>query len=362
MLEVGMFRMLALSVAALVVSAAAGGPALAQRGDVYASGGQAKGTDCTGIQRAADDQASIAYETRLKGCGNDAGCRQAAMDAYQQRRFENLHDTGICANRNKKVLLQAQISEPCALAKGEADLDAEIAKTQAEKACDRRDAVCNMAPMKPFEDKLRANLAAYSACLKRVGAPPEGPSLGRVPPTGQIPPRGPCAYPRNSVTCQLPSDSPYSFPEPQRPRAPTDLGSPYSFPEPLPPRASGKPDNPYGDGSAQPQPPDVDPPPDAAMVARWRNYRWKDDQPGWNDLGEYGKRPGGGDYRAYRFENGQAYEFPTKWGTDPLDTTEPAKLLGPKPSPGDTRPRRVLGIATYTDSNGPVTRPGFQIK
>ena len=175
-----MFRIVALSVAALVVSAAACGPALAQQGDVFASGGQARGADCAGAKRTADDQSETEYETALKGCGN-AGSRLAASDAYQQRGFEILHDYQMCEDGNKKTMLKAQISTACEMEKAEADLDAEIAKTQAEKACYYRDGVCNMAPMKPFEDKRRANLAAYSICLKRVGPPSAGPYLGRTP-------------------------------------------------------------------------------------------------------------------------------------------------------------------------------------
>ena len=144
--------------------------------------------------------------------------------------------------------------------------------------------------------------------LKGRAAPPEGPYLGHVPPTGQIPPRGPCAYPRNQVTCQLPETPEY--------------------------KAALKEwmdQSPYNDPSNfkfKPKPPPT-------------TYTWKDDRPGWN------VDTGGGDFRAYRFPNGHVYEFARNVGGESggfLQTSPPPKEQTQK---GYER----LGDAPYKDRN-----------
>ena len=152
--------------------------------------------------------------------------------------------------------------------------------------------------------------------LKIGGAPPEGPYLGNIPPTGQIPRRGPAAYPPGRVTAQAPSQG----------------SSPYAYPA----------QSPYGDGGVTAQPAPTTQPPPAG-----RKYPVVLGMPTWLP-------PKGLDVRAYRFDDGHVYEFETQIANDVLLTDNEM------PPVGQRQGNRIQLRATYRDfTNGVVSlRPG----
>jgi hypothetical protein len=164
------------------------------------------------------------------------------------------------------------------------------------------------------------------------GVSPEGPYIGRSPPTGQVARRGPGAYPPSRVTCQT-----------SRPPTAAEMAemnrNPYWAPDCTKPGDEGS--GPYGgpNDSATPQP--------AASKPAKLKYPWILGRPGWIAAS-------GGDIRAYRFADGQVYEFPT---------TAPEGVLQSYPPPKVFR-NGVLkqGVATYKALNGPRTVPGTYIE
>lgn len=147
--------------------------------------------------------------------------------------------------------------------------------------------------------------------LRRVGVPPEGPYLGRSPPTGQPPQRGPNAYPRNRVICQ------FTGPPPTAEQSKRMDADQYYCPQNDTPVPANDGSSPYG-SFANP----LTPLPETPKPLKLK-YPWILGKPGWIDSGRIG-------IHAYRFDDGHVYEFKTTVeGHDGyvLQTSPPPKLL-----------------------------------
>jgi hypothetical protein len=160
------------------------------------------------------------------------------------------------------------------------------------------------------------------------GGAPEGPFVGRLPPTGQIPRQGPSAYPPGNVTCQ-------QYYKKLTPAQIEEMGrSPYGCN--ITPDPDAKSSSPYGPDDSLTK---AQPPPKPATL----KYPWLVGRPGWIEQ----RRT---DISAYRFDDGHIYEFHTKL---------PEGVLQMSPLPTLLRNGTIIeAVATYKSGNGSLRMPG----
>jgi hypothetical protein len=165
------------------------------------------------------------------------------------------------------------------------------------------------------------------------GGDPEGPYLGRRPPIGDIPRRGPGAYPRGRVTCQANNQL----------RTPTAEEwahmnrDPYWCPDlSKPPLAESGPG--AGESTA---------PPTGAGKPGALRYPKVLGRPGWIPSR-------GGGVRAYRFADGHVYEFASTLSIGVLQGSPPPRLL--------RNGKLIDAVATYGNRNGFMTGQGKYVQ